>query len=715
MRERKVGPLPLLAGIQLEAPEGSPSGLLHALNMESRDGHLATRRGVEYAGFLDNSTYISDPDANPGGVEVAGGTGLGPTIWNLDHGYLGINPALLTPVSDTVVLLYLTSRFTSSFVETPQDTDNVSLDVQFRGEDNVFHSCEYKILSAPGGGVASNYMGNFPPGDGYTHNQGLVVAIRAPFGWKNDVVAETGSANSRFWLKFVLTGAVWNNGAKPYLVQTITPDYSGEKFIYSCQSREGERTFVASAGNQDNTWHVFATEPLTSYNSLPQTSIPATGVVTQGEPAVLQYVSATDELFAVLGQQMFTLNIGTGDSEVFTPDQTAPEYSDIPLEGSVDAPRTVGIFGGRVFMGGFATDPQAIRWTAPNEFWHVLPSSNYATLASRGSGRVVAFQELAGFLYIFTTTNIWRAQLADPTSGNESNLVIELVEETPCASGRTVCAANDLILFLSDDGIHRFDGRRSKRISDQISDLFRPDSRNAYAVMRGDRAIAVWHRIENQYRMFYPSPGSPENDSCLVIDLSESTAWIWGVEPASALDASGATGPIVQRARGTRAQAACWVESKQAVATISNEGIFGYMDLGPTDIESVTRWQFESQTLGFGRGQQSVLEYVELNALRDSFVPFDISVVPDGNNDRVDTRRCQIEPDRLDTTNQIGAVSLAGNMPIVNLDASYAPVQWRGRKRARNHRVRVSSVAPNHSPIKVASMVARFQGEEGTR
>lgn len=722
--QRTIGPLPLTGGLQLGAPEGKPTGLLRALNVEARDGYLQRRRGCSIAKEVLEAAYGYSGSTSPANWN-------GQSVTYIEVGEPGgaIGP---DSASDWICKVMLIGAVVDESVDG-------SVGFEFWGQDDSWHTLDVLQLTDSRRGLF--FSADDALEDGGTDG-GAVLEFIYPAGFKTAQPA--GTPSSGRWIRVTRSSGTWSNNVALSVLRNPGNSYSVPALgqvhcaIAAPTTRTGTGPWFAFPrwGGGAPEWALYSFH-LSSDNRdafvnpntkglLAANAIPAPWG--SNDVAHLIYLPATDHLLAILGGLYVRVVCSatswvTGDTVIeWTPEIPDPDlspYGDIPCRTAMPLrPAASCIFGGRPFLGGFQDDPQRIIWGAPNEYWTVWPESNDARISDAGGGKIIALIPADEVLYVFTTVGIWRATLADPEGQNESNLFIDLVEEVRCTAPASIINSPYGILFLASDGPRRFDGKRSKRLSEDIDELFRPDGGHAFPCLNHDSAVGVFHPLQNQYRISYRSPGAQHNDTVLTIDMEGRSAWLHGSELISAVDAAGqatANEPIGQRPWGQRWSAACWVASDKRIWTVHPEGGVVVLDDGDKDCGHRLPWFAETQHLRIASSEQAVMEKVEVTIARDHFQPVRVSVIPDGDRARADSRDIAVQRDRLDTAAAIDGASLAGNITPLQLDESLSPLVWRGRKKARNHRVRVESISPTHHPARILSVTAHLSVEKESR
>lgn len=694
-----IGPIPLLDGLQLMPADGKPTGLLRALNVEPRDSMVQTRRGCQIVAGFTATTGWTACFSHPA-------TWNGQTVT-----YIGVD---LGDQSDRIISIELTG--------TPAADEIVDEEVvaEFWGNDDAWHPISIINIT---NSITAAWWG--PAKRAH-------LTFVQPLGWKSAQPAGTPSAHQ--WLRLTRTTAwvqahavaaqvradtVSNVGARglvlapttraargPYLIVPYVA--TGVKWAIVDMSVDlngatGEALYIPESDACD---HLARSALVAAYNS-------------NDAPAAAAYIAASDKLLVSIARKYYTVNCGVvpgvGSAAEFAPNVpvTGP-YGDIPLALTLpEGPAFIAVFGGRVFAGGYPAQPHRLDWSAPGEFWQIWPSENTDILADGGGGALLAGVALKESFYIFTTTAIWRATLGEPAEGTDSALFIDLVEETPCVSARSVVAAGDVICFLSEDGPRVFNGQRSKLVGAGVRDLFRPDSAHPLACLRKAEAVGVWHRVENQYRLAYPSSGASACETTVVVDLDDGTSWLWGADTTAVDDtASPASAYIAARPRGIRVQGWAWDPATQDIIAIDPESYVYRCDKGSTDLADKIRWYLESHNLGAAQRAQAVLTRVDAQVEVEHFQSFKVSAIPDGDRARTDTRTVSVQRSvSIDASVAIDGALLSAPITPLQIEASLMPVTARFRKRGRNHRVRLESAPTLHSPIKLLALTVDIERE----
>lgn len=696
--KRKVGPLPLLGGLQTQPAEGKPNGLLRCLNMEVRDGLLSTRRGqVELPAVFLRREALSACAVFPADPSV--GTTL----------HIGCPASALNGKEDTIVTIDLSMGSNEPFIDT-------TYTFEYFGEDSAWHTMSVHNASPRLDGVWAVSLG------------GATLEFVVPNGWYT--VQPPGLPSVQKWMRitkssnwistsYLATVAPETASLSHALIAPTTRTASGPFALFKTLDSSLARQVydvidVTVKGAIFNKWSA-GTGYLNTLNSVVGTSHPFDGL-----PCWLLYIPDTDTILVHAGGTYSQIDPAKSPGDVDSAAVFAPDiderYADIGCETSLPRSRAAIIFGRRIFLLG-AGAPSRVQWSAPGAFWTTWPSANVADVAGGAGGEIMGGATDNRQLYIFTTSSIWIGVLGDPTAGNESDFFLDLAEETPCVASKSIVVTSSGVLFLSDDGVRVFDGRKTKLIGAGVRDLFRPDSDHPLACLRKSTAVGAFHPIENQYWLSYASPAANHNDTTLVYDLDDGTVHLWGADPITGISTPGggtSASPIGQRARGVRAATLAWSEKLKAMVCSTPGVFFTQLAVGVDDLDDKIRWYFESHNIRIAATQRAVLEDVAITVLREHFQNIAVSVIPDGDRSRIDTRNVPVQVDRLNTASAIGSASLAGQAAL-NLDASIAPVRARFRKAARNHRLRVEGVAPNHTPTRVFSITADISVDDEDR
>jgi hypothetical protein len=681
---RKIGPLPLTGGLQLDEPEGRPDGLLDARNVEALGGHLATRRGQSLIGTTWSSVggFTTQTDS--------------PALWTGETViYFGFDPAQLASdgyVEDDLVIINCSTG----------NTSEPEVSASFWGEDNAWHDLDFlnpKLLV----GLAPTFFNGV---------LGQRFAFRHPHGWKTGTPTSTGLAAGLRWIRLTFTAALTIGAAS---VSVAAPNKS-RKFVYAFTARSGAKCIAITRTHTTGRCIIYDVDRLapnsTSTSLLQLNTDDAALACNQGDQFDALYVAATDEVLFNLGAAgLRTWDVGEdmGVPEAFAPltgdDIVDTPYEDIVVESNLPTPRVLATYAGYVFAANFPGKPHEFRWSAEGAYWKIWPSENVDTLASRGSGPIVGAAELGGALFMFTTTSIFRFQLVPAPDDSETGLPIlyvDHVEDVGCVVGRSVVLCGDRILFLAEDGVRAFDGTRSRNVSKSVRDLFRRDSDHPMAVRRNDKICAAHHPVANEYRLFYPRAGSLENDCGLAIQLDTGACWLHGADDVAGLDTEGATQPIGQRRRGVRAMHAVWHPEREAIVGVDAAGVVFEMDSGEQDIESKVEAYAETHAYGLGDSREKWLRRVDVTAAREHLEAARFKLIPDGNRARAETRDIASNP--IETTfSSSPGVAQAGTA-LSQVDKGYAPHVVRSCLKGRNFRVRIETKGSAHAPFKIASM-----------
>lgn len=683
MARKEVGPLAITRGVFLSPASASPVALLDSLNLEESNGALATRGGTSPL----QCSYTSDITTIIGTHHPL--TWIGETVT-----YFGITTALL-PNPDEVTTLSIAAATSETEIQ-----DGVT--IEYYDEND-----EWRTL---------NYL-NFPEeksgklGWMLTAAQGAWgIRFVVPHGWKDAQPA--GLPSTLSWLRITAPNA-WT--VNPALGVLVTFDLD-TGFLSTFKTRSAWKTVHLAVSNASTppvpVFSVLDTDavPLRPDYVMNSLSIPAAvssnGVdVGSGSTAQMVYIPATDDWVSFVSPFWLRYDCSNWDgsgamTELVLGDGQDSAYEDIPLESVLPSPSAVALYNTRLFVAD--SEKGRILWSAPEEFWDTFPRVNQAYLSSRGAGEIVALEEMGGVLYAFTTSSIFQVIEVDPIDGEESSMNIRLFEETGCVSARSVVPIEGGIIFLGADGIRLLANGRTRIISGAIQDVFRETSEHPLAVRRSKEAVGVWHPVENEYRLFYPLADSVENDTCIVVDLSNGACWFWGADQVSGIDTSGASGPIGQRHYGIRGTRATWSQPHGKVLISDRTGNLMSMDTGDKDMGAPVAWRLESQLINISNFGMQVVSQVDFSVLRQNFASMSVSVIPDGRLDRKDSRTVAIQSDGLDVTGVLDSGSLAGEA-LLELSHSYTSLFGRFRSRGRNHRVMLESVSP-HLAVEVASM-----------
>lgn len=677
MARQSIGPLPLLGGIQLDPPKGKPTGLLDARNLESRDGHLTTRRGQDYLAVTDNG-YSAAPAITYTGH--SDGT----------YSYYGFDQSPW-PFEPGDYLLF-------------QDVGGLGTDEtydstwEFYGDDDAWHSIDMLYLDTLQGGAID-------PAD---------YAILCPHGWKK--ADASGGGTSAYWLRRSGTGC----GATQSSITAVRFAAKDPKHIglMTVPFRGGERVVGVNGARVLLPW---LKRTVTGVDECQFAIIPSTAT-DEKAPWCGIYMAATDHLLLAVGGKLvkYTLDemrdVYSPDGALYdaagppewVPDSTSTDHGwdDVFRLAGMPTPKVMVVYNGRLFMAGFPGDPSLVRWSAPDEFWEIFPEGNYDRLSGQAGSEIVGAAVIHRTLYFFTESAIWSATEVDPAEGYDSTVVFQVIEQVGCTSRESVVAAEGVIFFLAEDGLRVFNGQTSRRLTDDIRNVFRQGGGHRMEMTRGasSRAVLVWDDVENDLICFFRTSESTVNNAAIDVNLDDGTCWLWGEDRLASLD----TGVVGQIPRGVRGSAAC--VSRAAGGIVLFDGLlFTVLRPGMSmDLAVDVTWECESHHFNMGRGNFQMLREVSLDVHKSTAVSVDIGVIPDGRLDRHFPRTLTVQRDGLSAV-ELGAADAAGSA-LQPISSSYGPVKARFASKGRNHRVTIAGTGL----IEIASAVVEVTQLRGS-
>lgn len=701
---RSIGPIQLRDGLYLRAPEAKPGALLRAQNIELRNGMLRTRRGSSIIAKFSTGTAIN---------------GVGNSFLNgVPNAYVGSNQiiycwptasAAKPQAGDLVVVAFF--GFNNI---TPADTT-----VEYLADGGVWKALEAVDFLGTSGAI---FREGHIPMSGINGADPKAQEDRY-FVVPEDWIAQTfhASLGAGWNVRLSLSAPIGGGSAGP--VSTFRVAQAVPPRMLWVEARKSSEAFIVTPSVLVGFATVYRSSVISSAKSLTANNYTATRA---GSAFDLLYIPATDDILLCDGVDPQIMAAAAGSVPApFAPATALSDppaeaaYLDIPLESTLSGFTAMGLFGGRVFVGGFVDEPTKIRWSAPDVSWKAWPSDNKAILGGGSAGRVVTFAVFAETLFIFTTRGIWTAEIIIGDGLSESVISVKFLEATGCPSDRSVVTCDKGIFFMSDDGPRMITQRSpSKPLVPQVQDLFASDSQHPLACMRKATTCAAWDRVNQRVLFAYASTGSSTNDTVLVVDMLDKTAWLWGVDTVADLNArlnlqtSGA-GATTQRQRGLRICSMDWDPKAQRVICVSPDGVLFHLD-GFFDMGLPINWLFETEVLRLSAGERGIVERVEFLVAREHFSDVDCTVIPDGDLGRAETRTISAEPDRLDVTSVIGQGQLAGEA-LEPLEESFGPAIWRGRKPCRNFRVRLASRGTNPAPACVVACTVDVTVDNGKR
>lgn len=768
MPRKILGPLPLLSGLQTSLGKGSATGLRACMNVEARDGMVRTRRGTSIVNWVDPGSLRGlFPSTEMGGFD--GATFLGMRVlagadrylMSIPESNLTLSGRVFSPGCVVSVCMFYDT------VVGPYNSVEVTTTAQYLASDGTWK--DLVVLDAIGAiGARPSWSEGYAPfsEQPFPHSVPMTSSLLgaekfffvAPDDWTEQQAHASfpSGYNIRLLWSDQLSTGIPNSMSVQ--IGTESEPMMAPKFV-SIATRKGERNLAicsvvgGSFGRVKNrVSDVFGFDTIEDYEHTYPVMYPTASQAVGSFSARLVcqdswtsylpftsavYVPHTDDVIIfTTGRPIRLRTVGparsfssNGDTaEAFTPvigTDADAAYRDIPLEVDIPPCRASGYFADRVFIGNFPDAPFDIMWSAPGDAWEAWPSSNRASLGSGAAGEVRAFASHGGGLYVFTARGIYVASVEEGSGDNESDLFIDFIEDTGCVSPHAVVSTSAGIVFLAPDGLRLIVGRGPSRpLVPAVSELFRMDSAQQFACLRGAMACAAWDRVEDILLLAYPSPGATNNDTVLAVDMKNRTAWLWGAPLSNVnLDARlafessghGEPGSTSQRSRGLRITSMAWSEQHQCIIALSADGLVVRLNPGEsTDVGAPIVSSLETQTLQLGMVKQSTVERVDVMSLRDHFDAIAITVIPDGDESRAELRQVSQQRDRLSVSSAIGAADIAGQAlsPLVD---SFAPFKWRGRKKCRNARVRIDTVAPSHAPLAIVSVEVEVQKDEGGR
>jgi hypothetical protein len=744
-RPKRVGPLPLLSGIQLDPPAGKKTGLLDARNMEVLSGHLSTRRGLSFVAVADWG--VTQPTSYAGSAEASSDT---------EWLYLCL---LNSPAATADQWCFV--EIESDQQETAEP--DVLASAQWWDEDNgawTEMDCfcvQREVFGTP----------LFDSNAGAV-NFHWVVYFRTPDGWTNDRPAEASSGPSPGWYFRVratdhegaahtLVNIVWatnfqsvvayynkaflrlfdvvpfRSGPKVLCIRDISMDAAlsewttGVVELGGLPYQSGSPDYPGGGKHQKSgspLWDVSASQSpemvgvymaatddyLVLFDRPKLIDDTAAGTPSSDEGIIIR----TDKLTAdgwggADGEVQFLGLKNTEDNKTEFPETTADgtDWEDVVLRSTIDGASAAAVYNQRLFIAGKGSTSRRLIWSAPAEFWTLIPEANVHELVGGGNGDIVALVPIHRTLYVFTETAIWSVHEIDPVEGQDSAVAVSLVEATGAVGRLSVVALEGMIAFLSNDGVRVFDGQKSRRITDAVSDLFDKSSEHVMALMSSARSTAVmaWDKEEHELILSYRRVDSDNNNAALVINLDSGACMLWGEVPATSLD----TQTYAASRRDWRGDGVVFDDTARRLLAIGDDGIVCTLDHGSPDIGRFgIQWSFSTHHLGMGRSKHQILTGVDLEVARDHVKSINIDVIPDGRLDRMSTMTRPVQMDGLATGDELDSFAAAG-AALLNTEASYAPVVARFSSKGRNHRVRVRSVDGDEAPVRVASISVGLQ------
>jgi hypothetical protein len=705
-----VGPIVPTDGLQLSGT-GSPGALLQAFNMEQRQKELRTRRGSRVLGWCAPPTL--GLNAYNGHALDFAGNAVGYIGLDVDvlDGTWGANPAI--PPDTLMVFGAGTGTETVEHGGLTWDYwDGAawkSLDVDDSAETRQ-GQIKFPLLESAFAMVRpEDWATGIPTGvAGGDANFAYLRVTRAEGTFVTDPADLTTTAGNN--------ALAWGHAERSRTFQAV-----------SFRTRAKWRTLILAAHEHLGETHLTLYDPDAAFVSNPLNPIPGPkskaltfgnvgtiddlATLGSAEDAIVIYMQATDDLLIHVGGKWYIKktdeSAGARDNTLpdFTPDTSGVDtaWEDQQLEGAFPQATAAALLNERLFI---AVDGEGlVRWTAPSQFWTILPSFNSYRLSSKGAGSITAMATLHGVLYIFTDSETWAAYEGEPIPGSDSQVSFAQINDIGCVSRRSLAVSDGAIFFLSKEGVVQFNGQEARILTDNVKELFETDSVHEYAIRRPREAHGMWHRLENQYRLYYPTSGHHDGDSCLVVDVSgrKPACYLWGSDFIKDLD----TSPNGQRRWGVRAGASTYRPDLGQAFTVSHDGFLAVTDEDFKDGGSPVEWRFETHHLGIADIGKQRLKRVELTIEKEHNSTVTVTAVADGR--RKESRTVKVQRDGYDEDGHLGSADSAGE-ELVDLRDAYGPLIARFAQVGRNHRVRAESVAPDYAHIHLAALTLEVEG-----
>lgn len=684
MPRRRVGPVPLVGGVHLNPAGSGANQLLDARNMEERDGLLATRRGQEFEwenlfrnapGLVFENLSRHEPGGRYAylGVPTEGLVSPG-TMCEIDPGGLGS--------SDLVFEFYAADGTTRTISAQHLDGD----DYRF-----VF---PYGVLYG-----SPSWDGEAMPSDAHW--------IRVSRADGEDVSSLSVTQRLYYGTMYNFTGPFVANtrgGPVPVLALLNDPNvYSLESFAVFVRPKKGAPL-------------LYSASPLQNVIGGYRDTFDGSKYTGDASESFFVWLSATGSLLYYSPDFWWRIDKPTLDlvdansfdgsaqfgAEFALSDGADTAYEDIPLLSSMPRPSAVATYNRRLIVAERGTGN--VRWSAPAEFWDILPEDNVYQLAGVGAGNVLGMAELYGALYIFTDSAIWRMVEVQALEGSTSTMSFSFVEGTGCTSNRSVVVEEGYIYFLAQDGVRRFNGQRSQLMTRAVLELFEADATHPLALRRSrhSEACGVFDRRRRRYLLGYPKAGSDGND-CVLVVSEDGRCWLWGDDDLAGVDTSGESGPIGQPRRGVRMQSATWHPGESRVLAVDKSGLCYWLDVGDNDFGEPILWYAETHHLGVGARGYKSLQLIEFEVAHEGTGSLRISSVPDGDFSRKDSRTVAPDTRGVDAGAVEGAFAAAGQAMAALRDA-FTKARAFFRSRGTNHRAVIEAVPGSEVPVKIAAV-----------
>lgn len=237
-----------------------------------------------------------------------------------------------------------------------------------------------------------------------------------------------------------------------------------------------------------------------------------TGVSSDGTYDVwLGYAAQSDRVVGhIVGKNWFywvpgdtTVNLLDAD-----PVGTNTPYASVPggLSGAIPGGSHRVLHDGRLFI----ADGQTIRWSSPGVYLDLWPNRNELVLSDQ-YGPITGMLTVNGVLAVFKRNIIYTLTPNGDADGYDA---MPMPSGVGCVGGLTACGS--FCLFISTDGLFRFDGNDLTKLSEKLDEMFFLGQVGSDLT----KARGVYFGPLNQWRLFFPKGEAFVLDRAFYVDLT---------------------------------------------------------------------------------------------------------------------------------------------------------------------------------------------------
>lgn len=189
-------------------------------------------------------------------------------------------------------------------------------------------------------------------------------------------------------------------------------------------------------------------------------------------------------------------------------------------------------FDNRIWCAGIAGDPFKIQWSAPAPYHKVWPSLSFEQLMEDDNSPITAMQALGEQMVVFKQDSIWLLIDSGLDSfGLRRFTPKRIVAGVGCSGNNSVQQIRGNLIFLSEDGIYKFDGTPNvlKVTTDSSTGADRLyETIDSITPKRRPFSASIHWKTEQLYILSFSTDGEATvNDTTVVWDYDHDEWWIW--------------------------------------------------------------------------------------------------------------------------------------------------------------------------------------------